>query len=265
MNELAKQTPAQLAESDGMTTDQLANHFIKSGFFKDARDVSQAIVKIQAGRELGFGPMQSMMGIYIVDGKVTVGSQMMGACAIRAGYRYVVAESTDKKCTIVFHRGGERVGESTFTIEDAQRAGLTSKNNWKYPKAMLGHRAMAQGVRMLAPDSLGGVPVYDSEELEPLPPVAAEVIEDTPGAPAAAEQPPVDDEAIKAFKIELEQAANVQGWKDPEEYDKAFNSVLAKFGVTKIEATTEKQRARMLLGIRADGWKATRESMKGAQ
>ena len=39
--------------------------FAKSGYFQDAKEVFQAVVKIQAGLELGFGPVYSMTKIYI--------------------------------------------------------------------------------------------------------------------------------------------------------------------------------------------------------
>jgi hypothetical protein len=55
-------TPA--GEVDQLMT--LARAFAESGYFADARGWAQAVVKIQAGRELGFGPMASMTGIHVV-------------------------------------------------------------------------------------------------------------------------------------------------------------------------------------------------------
>ena len=53
MNELATRNGnMSLAE-----TTSLADTFVKSGFFSDTKQAAQAVVKIIAGRELGFGPM----------------------------------------------------------------------------------------------------------------------------------------------------------------------------------------------------------------
>ncbi len=44
-----------------------------------------------------------------------------------------------------------------WTIEQAKKAGLTNKDNWKnYPRAMLRARCIAEGVRAVYPAALGG-------------------------------------------------------------------------------------------------------------
>ena len=45
-----------------------------SGFFKDARQASKAIVKVLAGQELGFAPMFSMSNIHVIEGKISMGA-----------------------------------------------------------------------------------------------------------------------------------------------------------------------------------------------
>lgn len=49
-------TAIQRVEPD-MSLAQLGEAFAKSGYFTDAREAAQAIVKIQTGREIGFGPV----------------------------------------------------------------------------------------------------------------------------------------------------------------------------------------------------------------
>ena len=44
-------------------TMRLGKVISSSGFFQDARQEAQAVVKVLAGRELGFGPIASMMGV----------------------------------------------------------------------------------------------------------------------------------------------------------------------------------------------------------
>lgn len=169
---------------------QVAEHFVQSGWFKDSKDVSQAVVKILAGQEMGLGPMASMQGVHIIEGKPTMSANLLGAQVKRhPAYNYRVIEQTEDRCSIEFYEHGQKVGDSTFSIADAQKAGVAGKPNWKrYPKAMLFARAMSQGVRTHCPDVTAG-PAYVPEEL------GAQVGET--GEPIHVEQPaeqaPVED------------------------------------------------------------------------
>jgi hypothetical protein len=137
-----------------------------SGFFSDAHQAGQAVVKILAGRELGFGPVASMTGIYIVKGKVSLSANLMAAAIKRSGrYDYRVDLLTEKGCTLSFYEGGKPVGVSSFTLEDAAKAGIDTNATWgKFPRNMLFARAMSNGARWYTPDIFGG-PVYTPEEL----------------------------------------------------------------------------------------------------
>ena len=55
-------------EPTPIDTERLGDILVKSGFFKDVKDQAQAIVKMLYGGELGFGPIASMMGVYVVEG-----------------------------------------------------------------------------------------------------------------------------------------------------------------------------------------------------
>ena len=147
---------------------RIGQAFSASGYFSDARDAAKAIVKIMAGREMGFGPFASMNGISIIQGKPAVGANLMAA-AVKAHprYDYRVKTLTDTEATIAFYQEGEPVGESSFTMQDAQAANLAGKGNWKtYPRNMLFARAMSNGVRWYTPDVFSGNAVYVPEELD---------------------------------------------------------------------------------------------------
>ena len=148
-------------------TDTLSKHFCRSGMFKDAREESQCFVKICAGHELGFGPMQSMTGIYVVEGKVTLSANLMAAALKSSGkYDYRVARLTVHACAIEFFEGERSLGMSEFTLEDAKRANLMKSMAWqKFPRNMLFARAMSNGIRWYCPD-FGCGPMYTPEELE---------------------------------------------------------------------------------------------------
>jgi hypothetical protein len=138
--------------------------FAESGMFPDIKSAAQAIVKIQAGAELGIAPFAAMSGIHIISGKPTIGAGVMAAMVKASGkYDYRVIEQTDKVCTIDYYQGVEMIGTSTFTIEDAKKAG--TKNTDKFPRNMLFARAMSNGVKWYTPDVFAG-PVYVPEEME---------------------------------------------------------------------------------------------------
>ena len=63
MNDIVRYEPTPI------DTERLGDILVKSGFFKDTKDQAQAIVKMLYGGELGFGPIASMMGVYVVEGK----------------------------------------------------------------------------------------------------------------------------------------------------------------------------------------------------
>lgn len=158
-------TAIQKYEGD-MPLAQLGQVFAASGYFADARDAAQAIVKIQAGKELGFGPVASMTGIFIVKNRVTMSASIMAAAIKRSKpYDYRIKELTDQSCTLVFSQDGQVVGESSFSMTDARKAGLDKGDNWKgYPRNMLFARALSNGAKWYCPDVFCG-PVYTPDEL----------------------------------------------------------------------------------------------------
>jgi len=147
-----------------------------SGFFGSRatgdtliRELAQAAVKVEYGLEIGLKPIAALMNVYTVDGKPSLSSGAIGGLIRKSGkYTYTVS-STEQQCTIEWYEryNGQReaMGQSSFTMEDAKKAGLSGRNPWKrYPKAMLFARALTQGARMFCQDVfLGGV--YTPEEL----------------------------------------------------------------------------------------------------
>ncbi len=138
-----------------------------SKFFPDSKDAAQAIVKILAGRELGFGAFASMAGVAVIQGKPVVGANLTAAAIKQTGkYNYRVTQHTDQICEIEFFEQGQSVGKSSFSMEDAKAAGLTTKDNWKkYPRNMLFARAISNGQKWYAPDVYNGVTVYTPDEM----------------------------------------------------------------------------------------------------
>lgn len=158
-----------LAIRDDLPLSELGQVMVKSGFFSDASDAAKAIVKILAGRELGFGPIASMTGVNIIKGRVSLSANLIAASVLRSGrYKYRVVTPLEKRnveCEIAFYEGKEEIGRSRFTMEDAKRAGLDGGENYRrYPSNLLFARAISNGAKWYCPDIFGG-PVYTPDEL----------------------------------------------------------------------------------------------------
>ena len=159
MNQIVK------SAADALT---IGETFHKSGMFSDIKSAQQAVVKIMAGAEMGISPFAAMSGIHIIQGKPTIGAGLMAARVKGFGkYDYRVLEHSEKICSIEYFEksptGSKSLGTSTFTIEDARKAG--TKNIDRFPKNMLFARAMSNGVKWYTPDIYES-PVYVPEEME---------------------------------------------------------------------------------------------------
>ena len=203
------------------------------------------MVKILAGQELGFGPVASMTGIYIVKGRVTLSANLIGAAVKRSGrYDYQVKRLDGAECAIVFYSliGDEpfNIGTSSFTIEDAKRAGLVNGDNWKkYPRNMLFARALSNGAKWFCPDVFGGA-VYTPDELGvPVDGDTFEVIDVTPEpGPEPVNENGLTDEEIIAknrglliarindLSVQLAEPDEI----DPTWFDEATEAVLTAYG-----------------------------------
>lgn len=174
---------ALTVQNQDLTTNEIGNILAKSGYFQDAKDASQAIVKVLAGRELGLGPIASMTGVYIVKGRPALSANLLAGVLKRSGkynYRVLTAPADRAKvCEIAFFERDDNnkmteIGRSVFSLEDAKRAG--TQNMDRFPANMLFARAMTNGIRWYAPDIFAGG-VYTPEELGAPVDEAGEVIE----------------------------------------------------------------------------------------
>ncbi len=121
---------------------------------------------ILAGHEAGISPMQALAKIHIVDGRPGMAAELMRALVLRHGHELWYEESSSSLCTAIGKRRGQtRETRVTWTIEDAKRAALSEKDNWrKYPGDMLIARATGRLCRMIFSDVLAGIS-YTMEEL----------------------------------------------------------------------------------------------------
>ncbi len=149
---------------------RMAKLFAASGLFSDIKGASQeqaiaqAYVKIALGNSMGFSPAESMQGIDIIQGKPSVGAQLRAARMQRAGYTWTVDQCDWKGCTLTFYKGDKKLGAISYMEEDATKAGLIGKDNWKKDApSMFFARSITRGQRRFAPGVLS-LDVMSTEE-----------------------------------------------------------------------------------------------------
>lgn len=152
------------------------------------------------GHELGLGPMQSLQSIDVISGKPTLKPEMMRSLIRAAGHSLTRVEANDERC--VFRGKRRDTGDEetvTFSIEDARRMGLTSKDNWKkQPRAMLTARCTGEIARSLFSDVIMGASYTPEEMGDETHPVDNEEIEGDAGSPSdlSGEGTPAAGEAV---------------------------------------------------------------------
>jgi hypothetical protein len=201
MNKLAVIEPEQFE-----TTQRVAKAMVASGYFQDAKEVAQAVVKIMAGQEMGLPPFAAMTSIHVIKGKPVLGANALATLVKQhPGYDYKVKRLDDKGGVITFYESGKELGDSSFTATDAKAAGLTGGNWVKFPRNMYFARAMSNGTKWFTPGIFGGAPVYTPDELGE--DDETEVIDITPLEPEMVEEgePDVEPEAQPGPLLDDEQ------------------------------------------------------------
>jgi hypothetical protein len=124
----------------------------------------QVIAAIFYGQEIGFSPLQSLQSINVIQGRPTLDAAGIKAKILEAGGTFKTIKWTDEECTLECTRG-EWADKFTFTLKDAEKMGLLSKDNWKrMPKQMLYARCVSTLGRNMYADVLRGF--YGKEEME---------------------------------------------------------------------------------------------------
>ena len=147
---------------------------VNSGDFRDIKTPEQALIRLQAGMELGLTPLWSLVNIMVVQGRpVLWGDALLGLVRSKPDFRDIEETITgegDKMiatCKVV--RGEQTPVVRSFSAADAKRAGLWGKaGTWtQYPDRMLRMRARSYACRDAYADALRGLGVR--EELQDVP------------------------------------------------------------------------------------------------
>lgn len=156
----------------------LAATIYASRMYTQYKSTEAIAVAIMVGAELGLAAMQSLRSIHIIDGRPSFSADLVVGLVKRSPvcrWFRMVASTPERAEYATLREGDPEPTPYVYTWEDAQRAGLTNRPNWrKHPAAMLRARCASALARAVYPDIVMGL-------LEPLP---MDVGEDGGDAPA---------------------------------------------------------------------------------
>lgn len=201
INAIAKLSMKELKE--------LGQMFFEAGTFTDIKSAAQAMVKIHAGHELGFSPIQSMAGIHFFQGKVAIGSTLIASLIKDSGrYDYEILKHDTKECSVQFmqKRDGQwlKMGVPvTYSVEDAKNANLTNNPAWKnHPADMVFASVIRKGARRYTPDIFrGAIADTDTAAESYLDSVDIQEQQSTDGASEVVEAVATEPEVIDAEPV----------------------------------------------------------------
>jgi hypothetical protein len=146
----------------------IAVDLAKSGLFQHLGNPGAVFAVLAKGRELGLPMMAALTEINVIKGKVSLSAAaMIGVCVSKKDVCefFTCVESDDKHAVYKTKRKGADEERHTFTIEDAQRLGVSGNDNYKkQPATMLRWRCASALARRVYPDLLAGC--YTPEEAE---------------------------------------------------------------------------------------------------
>jgi hypothetical protein len=164
-----------MAPVDSVQLLEMARWVVQSRLVS-AKTVTEAWVIMQRGAELGFKGLASFEFLYAVNGKARISPNGIKAKALSSGKvedfeESVAGEGDARTATVSVKRQGIPTPiKCSFSIADAKRAKLSSKDNWQgYPDRMLLARARGYAWGDAFPDMTGGMPVremFDRDEDE---------------------------------------------------------------------------------------------------
>ncbi len=155
----------------------MAAEVAKSGLFK--MTAPQILTLMLVAESEGVHPVRALMMYDVIDGRPALKAVTMVARFQQAGGKIQWRETSDEAAEAVFsHPTANPDGVAVrYTIEDAKRAQLAHKDNWKKnPADMLVARVSSRGVRRCLPGVIMGL--YDPDEVEPAAPPAQQTAHD---------------------------------------------------------------------------------------
>lgn len=167
------------------------------------------VVAILAGHPLGLNPFAACQSFAVINGTPSLFGDALLGIVKGSGLLPSIKESISddgQVATCYIQRRGEDVVCRTFTMEEAKKAGLLTKQGpWQaYPKRMLQMRARAFALRDVFPDILRGIGIAEEQEDVAVANAATIVVEQPKNLGAGAVKAALTQAADKAESVVAE-------------------------------------------------------------
>jgi hypothetical protein len=216
---------------------------VKSQLF-GMKTVEQATALMLIAQAEGYHPALAARDYHIIQGRPTLKAETMMARFQQQGGKVEWKTLTDEEVTATFSHPSGGSATITWTIEQAKKANLTGKDNWKnYPRAMLRARVVSEGIRTVFPGVVLGV--YTPEEVQDIPnhsqpkDMGTAVVINT-----------VEEEEVKPdypFSLLLTDGTVYQGYADFSGYLEGVRSMVEK--ITKSGKFTPEEKAQKITSL----------------
>lgn len=174
------------------------------------RKPGNILVALQWGAEIGLQPLQALQNIACINGRPAIWGDAMIALVRQSGLMdFIKEEQTATEATCTVKRKGEEPVTTTFSMEDAKKAGLSGKQGpWsQYPKRMMQLRARAYALRDVFPDVLKGMAIAEEEQDKEIDVTPATVAPETKEAKANSGSSSLKERLAKSKQATVESTA----------------------------------------------------------
>jgi len=163
---------------------KMADDLVKSGALPKSDNAYTVMMKMQAGREMGLKPVESIKSFYIVNGVLSLYGDAVVRRLREHGWTLLQYKEEPGSCTATIKKGEEQYSE-TFTFLDAEKSGWTKSSGGLKPgwvdginrRRKLRYGAISTLVKTYVPEVLGAavdiaeiaedtVPLYKKDRVE---------------------------------------------------------------------------------------------------
>lgn len=226
---------------------QMAVAVAKSGLF-GIKSAEQAVALMLIAQAEGLHPAIAARDYHIIQGRPALKADAMLARFQQAGGKVEWKVYTDDEVTGVFsHAAGGSLSVS-WTIAQALKIGLASKDNWKnFPRAMLRSRCISEGIRSVYPGCVVGT--YTDEETEAFS-APSKTSKNIPIVEEVEEIVVSSDEEEGLPAVLTKPDGEIYGrYKDEQEWSEAYASLVGRLAKAKLPDDQKRDKQQALWAV----------------
>lgn len=229
----------------------MAKAVVSSGLF-GMKTEAQATALMLIAQAEGYHPALAARDYHIIQGRPTLKAETMMARFQQQGGKVEWKTLTDQEVTATFSHPSGGSATITWTFEQAKKANLTGKDNWKnYPRAMLRARVVSEGIRTVFPGVVLGV--YTPEEIQDIPTHSPVKEMGTAVVVEAPEPKIIDDHPYKIYKGDGEV---YQSFPDMDGYIEAMRDLIGRINASNMTDEVKREKIQRMLDFNNAGIEA---------